>query len=96
MSADDQLLTLCQGKSTAAEYALTFRTLAAQTDWVESTLSLELQSELACRDEGRSLNQFIELTIQIDNLIRSRRPIRTVSPSTHYPITPPQTEPMQL
>uniref|UniRef100_A0A4W5NCV1 Retrotransposon gag domain-containing protein n=1 Tax=Hucho hucho TaxID=62062 RepID=A0A4W5NCV1_9TELE len=84
MRADDRLLALSQGRNTAAEYALTFRTLAAQTDWVESTLkllfrkglSLELQSELACRDEGRSLNQFIELTIQIDNLIRSRRPLR--------------------
>lgn len=64
MSADDQLLTLCQGKSTAAEYTLTFCTLAAQTDWVESMLKLlfrkglsfEPLSELACQDEGRSLN----------------------------------------
>uniref|UniRef100_A0A4W5LSR2 CCHC-type domain-containing protein n=1 Tax=Hucho hucho TaxID=62062 RepID=A0A4W5LSR2_9TELE len=104
MRADDRLLELSQGRNTAAEYALTFRTLAAQTDWVESTLkllfrkglSLELQSELACRDEGRSLNQFIELTIQIDNLIRSRRPLRTVPTSTQYPVTLSQTEPMQL
>ncbi len=75
----DQLLTLSQGRKPAAEYALSFRTLAAQTDWVEDTikllfrrgLNLELQSELACQDEGRSLSEFIELAIQIDNLIRS-------------------------
>jgi len=39
-SAGDQLLSLSQGKNTAAEYALSFRTLAAQTNWVEDTLKL--------------------------------------------------------
>lgn len=55
------LLALHQGKQTAAEYALTFRTLAAQTTWVDDTLKLlfrkglnmELQSELACRGRER-------------------------------------------
>ncbi len=78
--AGEQLLMLNQGRGAAAEYALSFRTLAAQTDWTEDALkllfrkglSLELQSEMACRDEGRTLNEFIELSIQIDNLIRSR------------------------
>lgn len=62
MRADDQLLALSQGRSTAAEYALTFRTLSAQTDWVESTLkllfrkglSLELQSELVAESIHRA------------------------------------------
>ncbi len=57
----EQLLALRQGSSTAADYALTFRTLAAQTGWDNDPLKLifrkgittELQSELACRDEGR-------------------------------------------
>ncbi len=79
-SAGEQLLMLNQGRGAAAEYALSFCTLTAQTDWTEDALkllfrkglSLELQSELACRDEGRTLNEFIELSIQIDNLIRSR------------------------
>lgn len=101
-SAGDQLLTLAQGRSTAAEYALLFRTLAAQTGWVEDTLKLlfrrglnsELQSELACRDEGRSLSEFIDLTIQIDNLIRSRRPSRALS--RFPPDTSATAEPMQL
>ncbi len=80
-SAGEQLLALSQGKTTAAEYALAFRTLAAQTTWVEDTLKLlfrwglnvDLQAELACHDEGRNLSHFIELTIQIDNLMRSGR-----------------------
>ncbi len=100
--AGEQLLALSQGRRTAADYALSFRTLAAQTTWVENTLKLlfrkglntELQSELACRDEGRTLSQFIELTIHIDNLIRSRRTTRSA------PRSPPRsqeaTEPMQL
>ncbi|MGL4600325.1 MAG: reverse transcriptase domain-containing protein, partial [Plesiomonas sp.] len=36
--ASDQLLTLRQGRNTAAEFALSFRTLAAQTTWVDDTL----------------------------------------------------------
>ncbi len=100
--AGEQLLALSQGRRTAAEYALSFRTLAAQTTWVEDTLKLlfrkglkaELQSELACRDEGSTLSQFIELTIHLDNLIRSRRPVRSVprSPSKSHEAV----EPMQL
>ncbi|KAL0151304.1 hypothetical protein M9458_053495 [Cirrhinus mrigala] len=101
-SAGDQLLGLSQGRRTAADYALTFRTLATQTTWVEDTLKVlfrrrlcqELQSELACRDEGRSLNEYIKLAIQVDNLIRSLRPSRT---STHLlPETAPATESMQV
>ncbi len=63
------------------DYALSFRALSAQTEWSDDPLKLrfrkglsaELQSELACRDEGKSLDQFIDLAIRIDNLIRSRR-----------------------
>lgn len=81
-STDKQLLTLTQGRRTAAKYALAFRTLAAQTTWTKDPLKVhfrkglshELQTELSCRDEGRTLNQFIELSIQIDSLLRSRRP----------------------
>ncbi len=38
--AGEQLLALSQGRGTAADYALSFRTLAAQTTWVEDTLKL--------------------------------------------------------
>ncbi len=73
----EELLALRQGNSTAADYTLAFRTLAAQTGWENNPLKLlyrkglneEFQSELACRDEGRTLEQFMELTIRIDNLM---------------------------
>ncbi len=100
--AGDQLLILSQGRRPAAEYALLFRTLAAQTIWVEDTLkllfrrglNLELQSELACRDEGRNLNEFIDLAIQVDNLIRARRSTRATP--RYVPETMTAAEPMQL
>ncbi len=97
-----QLLTLSQGKRSAAEYALSFRTLAAQTTWVEDILKLlfrrgltsELQSELACRDEGKSLSEFIDLAIQIDNLICSQHSTRATPRYPHETTT--ASEPMQL
>ncbi|XP_073669521.1 uncharacterized protein [Paramisgurnus dabryanus] len=80
----EQLLNLRQGRRTAAEYALTFRTLAAQTNWVEDTLKIlfrqglnqDLQSELACCNEGMSFEEFVAMSIRVDNLVRSRRPVR--------------------
>ena len=80
------LLTLRQGNSTAADYTLSFRTLAAQTGWKEEPLRLiyrkglnpNLQGELACRDDGKTLKQIMELAIRLDNLLRSRRtPLRS-------------------
>lgn len=60
-----------------ADYALTFRMLAAQTGWVQDTmkllfcdwLCLKLQSELACCNKGKTIDQFIELAIHINNLL---------------------------
>ncbi len=70
---------LRQERGTAADYALSLRTLTAQTGWLNDPLKLlfrkglsaELQSELACRDHGKSLDQFIDLAIHIDNLVCS-------------------------
>ncbi len=99
----EELIALRQGNRTAADYTLTFRTLAAQTGWENEPLRLlyrkglnkELQSELACRDEGRTLEQFMELTIRIDNLMRSRRVHRSALPiPTNQGI--PEPEPMQV
>ncbi|KAL0188100.1 hypothetical protein M9458_015199, partial [Cirrhinus mrigala] len=60
----------------ATDYAFTFRTLAAQTGWKDEPLKLlyregltmELHSELACHNEGRTLIEYIDLSIRIDNL----------------------------
>ncbi len=102
--AGEQLLALRQGKDTASDYSLTFRTLAAQTGWENGPLKLlyrkglstELQTELACRDDGKTLEQFIELAIRLDNLLHSRRP------SWHFPLQTSafasalESEPMQV
>ncbi len=97
-SPDELLLTISQGSRSAAEYALAFRTLAAQTTWTEDPLRVhyrkglnhDLQTELACRDEGRSLDNYIELSIQIDNLLRARRSTTRsalrASPDTQEPM----------
>ncbi|KAL0151769.1 hypothetical protein M9458_052920 [Cirrhinus mrigala] len=84
------LLTLTQGRTPAGDYALSFRTLAAQTVWEEDTL----QSELACRDKGKSLGEFMDLVIEVDNLIRSRRSTRATPRYTSETNT--AAKPMQL
>ncbi len=99
----EQLLALRQGRSTAADYALSFRTLSAQTGWSDDPLKLlfrkglsaGFQSELACRDEGKSLDQFIDLAIHIDNLVRSQRQPCFFSASAGM-TSLPEPEPMQL
>ncbi|KAL0177176.1 hypothetical protein M9458_026070, partial [Cirrhinus mrigala] len=100
----EQLLQLRQGKNTVADYALAFRTLAAQTGWPDDPLKLlfckglnaELESELACRDEGKSLAQFIDLAIRVDNLVHARRPQRPLTSSVSTSSQPSESEPMQL
>ncbi|KAL0192230.1 hypothetical protein M9458_010526, partial [Cirrhinus mrigala] len=90
----EELLRLKQGASTAADYTLRFRTLATQSGWESRPLKLmyrrglneELQAELACRDEGKSLEEFMELAIRLDNLIRSRRGKR----SAKFPLPSPE------
>ncbi len=110
--AEDLLLELAQGRTSAAEYALEFRTLAAQTNWTDNSLKVifrrglshDLQTELACRDEGKDFNQFVHLAIQIDNLMRSRRPgSRSATSSRNLPLpwyyshmTADSSEPMQI
>ncbi|KAL0165102.1 hypothetical protein M9458_040855, partial [Cirrhinus mrigala] len=103
--AGEQILALRQGRRTAADYALTFRTLAAQSGWNDGPLKLhyrkglnpDLQVELACRDEGLSLEQYIDLSIRVDNVMRARKTSRvyvpvpqTSSPADAAP------EPMQI
>ncbi|KAI2646606.1 Transposon Tf2-6 polyprotein [Labeo rohita] len=103
--AGELIVSLRQGRRSAADYALDFRTLAAQSGWNDGPLKLhyrkglnpDLQVELACRNEGLSLNQYIDLSIRIDNVMRTRRPTRSLA----VPLPSPQPvtsspEPMQL
>ncbi|KAL0164855.1 hypothetical protein M9458_040608, partial [Cirrhinus mrigala] len=81
--AGEEIMALRQGRRPAADYALTFRTLAAQ--------------KLACRDEDLTLNQYIDLSIRVDNVMRARRTSRLTpsSPLSAVPLEAPA-EPMQL
>ncbi|KAL0149332.1 hypothetical protein M9458_055370 [Cirrhinus mrigala] len=101
--AGEQILSLHQGKSSAAEYALAFRMLAAQTGWPDDPklhfrkgLSHELQAELAYRDEGKTLDELIDLAVHIDNLICSRRPNRSSTFRLPNPPSIPEQEAMQV
>ncbi|KAL0154119.1 hypothetical protein M9458_050578 [Cirrhinus mrigala] len=103
--AGEAIVKLRQGRRTAADYALDFRTLAAQSGWNDGPLklhyrkglNLDLQVELACRDEGLTLQQYIDLSIRVDNVLRARKSSR---PFTPMPMTLPAAEaapePMQL
>ncbi len=73
-----QLINLTQGNSTAAEFAIEFRMLAAQSGWndvalkakFQKSLNCDLQTEQACKVEGSSFSDFVTLAIRIDNLMR--------------------------
>ncbi|KAL0198667.1 hypothetical protein M9458_007207, partial [Cirrhinus mrigala] len=101
--AEEELLTLRQGSSPAADYALTFRTLAAQAGWEGKPLKamfrrglrMDLQAELMCRDEEKDLEEFMEMGIRMDNLLRSRRGRRFTANLFPQP-SPATEEPMQV
>ncbi|KAL0203651.1 hypothetical protein M9458_001669, partial [Cirrhinus mrigala] len=103
--AGEQIVALRQGHRTAAEYALDFRTLAAQSGWNDGPLKLhyrkglnsDLQVELACQDKNLSLNQYIDLSIRVDNVMRARKPSRPFTPTFQpQPSASSAPEPMQL
>ncbi|KAL0150452.1 hypothetical protein M9458_054269 [Cirrhinus mrigala] len=103
--AGKQIMALRQGRRNAADNALSFRTLAAQSGLNDGPLKLHyrkglhphLQVELACRDEGLTLEQYIDLSIRVDNVMRARKSSR---PFTSVPLTAPTAEaapePMQI
>ncbi|KAK3510982.1 hypothetical protein QTP70_027786 [Hemibagrus guttatus] len=106
-----QLMELRQGSETAADYAISFRTLAAQSGWNDAALwavfhtglNPSLQAELACHVEVTSLTQFVATTIRLDNLRLQHRTGTQASASarsrvrTDYPEHREEvTEPMQL
>ncbi|KAI2661109.1 Transposon Tf2-6 polyprotein [Labeo rohita] len=102
--AGEQIVALRQGRRTAADYTLSFHTLAAQSGWNDEPLKLhyrkglhpDLQVELACRDESLTLEQYNDLSIRVDNVMRARKSSRSF---TSVPLTVPTSdaapEPMQ-
>lgn len=71
------LLQLQQGNQTAAEYPLTFWTVAASCGWNEPALRTlfrrglceKVQTELACRDDNLILDALIAMATCLDNLL---------------------------
>ncbi|KAK3555096.1 hypothetical protein QTP86_009015 [Hemibagrus guttatus] len=91
-----QLMELRQGSDTVADYAITFRTLAAQSGWNDASLwavfcaglNPELQTELACRAEATTLSQFVATAICLDNLRRQQQ-----AGASHAATVRPRTRP---
>ncbi|KAK3506443.1 hypothetical protein QTP70_017060 [Hemibagrus guttatus] len=106
-----QLMELRQGSGSTADYAIKFRTLAAQSGWNDAVLwavfraglNPALQMELACRVEVTSLMQFVATAIHLDNLLcqhqAGTQPSAAARPrmQTDYPSLREEVpEPMQL
>ncbi|KAK3537692.1 hypothetical protein QTP70_017902 [Hemibagrus guttatus] len=104
-----QFMELCQGSDSALDYAIKFRTLAAQSGWNDAALwavfreglSPALQTELACREDATSLTQYVATAIRLDNLLRQHRsrarPPVSSRPRPDYPRPREEVpEPMQL
>lgn len=76
----ERILNICQGKRRAAEYALEFLTLAAESEWNEPALKAvfrrglneSVREEMACRDDEATLDSLIDLAICLDNLLCDR------------------------
>lgn len=100
-SAGEQLLALRQRRNTTAEFGLFALSLGRR---VEDTLKLlfcqglntDMQSELACCDRVRPLDQFIDPAIRISNLLRSRGSNRFTSPLIQTDQSSDDAEPMQV
>ncbi|KAK3511603.1 hypothetical protein QTP70_011262 [Hemibagrus guttatus] len=100
-------MQLSQGHRLAADYAIEFRTLAAQSGWndvalkavFQRSLNIELQAELACKGEDHSFTEYVTLAIKIDNLMCSNNArikstyMRTIPTHANDNASP---EPMQL
>ena len=79
--AATRLLNLRQGRNSAANYAIEFRVLAAESEWSDAALiptflhglSDEVKDELVSRELSEGLDSLITLAIQVDNRIREYR-----------------------
>ncbi|KAK6303564.1 hypothetical protein J4Q44_G00260180 [Coregonus suidteri] len=79
-AAGECLFYLRQGRRSAQEFALEFRTLAADAGWNERALidhfrcSLreDVRRELACRDTTLTFDQLVDMAIRLDTLLATR------------------------
>ncbi|XP_070985515.1 mucin-5B-like [Oncorhynchus clarkii lewisi] len=86
----EQLFHLRQERRSAQDYALEFRTLAAGSGWNDRALidhyrcSLweDVRRELACWDTALSLDELIDMSIRLDNLLAARGRSERVLPGS--------------
>ena len=79
--ATRRLMSLRQGARGVAEFAIEFRTLAAESGWnnealqgaFHKALNEDIKDELASRDESKDLDELISCSIRLDNRLRERR-----------------------
>lgn len=79
--ASNRLTNIRQGSRSVADYAIEFRTLAAESGWNDPALQgafyrglqETLKDELATRDDSSSLDHLISTSIKLDNRLRERR-----------------------
>lgn len=104
-SAAKLLLSIQQGSRTVAEYAIEFRTLAAEVGWNNEALvavfshglSDALKDEIAAKDLPDELEALISFLILIDTRLRERpsfkerlrRPSSSLAPTFSFPPIPP-------
>ncbi|RXN14598.1 Pol poly [Labeo rohita] len=108
--ASRQLATLRQGRRSAADFAVEFRTLATTCEWNEPALMVcfleglsgEIKEEILARDPPSSLDQLVELAIRLYKSFELRRHARAPVPRAQlstvtFPVvTSSEPEPMQL
>uniref|UniRef100_A0A3P9HNI4 Retrotransposon gag domain-containing protein n=1 Tax=Oryzias latipes TaxID=8090 RepID=A0A3P9HNI4_ORYLA len=89
--AAHQLSRLRQGKDSVNDYAIRFRTLAADSQWNNYALfdmfyqglSEQVKDELAARELPQGVNNLIALASRIDRRIQERREERARRPVSH-------------
>lgn len=96
--APKRLLSLNQGSSSVAQYAIDFRILASESGWDDIALQAaflrglndRVKDELAARDETNSLEELISLATRLDNRLRERQREKTGRQSLPRALTLPQ------
>ncbi|KAI4874291.1 hypothetical protein NFI96_004461 [Prochilodus magdalenae] len=105
-AAAPRLLRLRQGPRSAADYAVDFRTLGAESGWNKEALvalfyqglNERLKEELAAQDLPPTLEKLYYMAIAIDNRLRERirswgahfRALPPLPPSPVFPQSTPQ------
>ncbi|KAI2652199.1 Transposon Tf2-9 polyprotein [Labeo rohita] len=96
--AGEQIVALRQGAAQRLTTRWTFAHWQPRADGMTAlSNSITAKVELACRDEGLSLNQYIDLSIRIDNVMRARKPYRSIAaPFQPQAAAAAPPEPMQV